>query len=97
MSLKKNMLPGIGLCIAIAIPSWLLGKQFPLIGGPVFSILLGMVIAMFYKNRNRTQTGINFTSKKILQLAVILLGFGLNLWEIAEVGVTSLPIIVLLA
>ena len=35
-----------------------------------------------------------FTSKKILQYAVILLGFGLNLAQIAQVGATSLPIIV---
>lgn len=32
--------------------------------------------------------------KKILQLAVILLGFGLNLSEIARVGASSLPIII---
>lgn len=33
------------------------------------------------------------TSKKILQYAVILLGFGLNLSEIVKVGAQSLPII----
>ena len=38
--------------------------------------------------------GITYTSKKILQYAVILLGFGLNLAQIAQVGATSLPIIV---
>ena len=39
------------------------------------------------------EAGVKFTSKKILQYAVILLGFGLNLAQIAQVGATSLPII----
>ena len=38
--------------------------------------------------------GIAYTSKKVLPYAVILLGFGLNLAQIAQVGATSLPIIV---
>lgn len=37
--------------------------------------------------------GIAFTSKKILQYAVILLGFGMNLTDILEKGQQSLPII----
>ena len=32
-TIKKN-LPGIAVCLSIAIPSWLLGKLVPVIGGP---------------------------------------------------------------
>ena len=85
--------PGIGLCLGLALPSWLLGQAFPVIGGPVFAILLGMAVALVYRNKGRTQAGIAFTSKKILQYAVVLLGFGLNLSQIAQVGALSLPII----
>ena len=38
--LKKNW-KGLLLCLAIALPSWFLGKALPVIGGPVFAILLG--------------------------------------------------------
>ena len=38
--------------------------------------------------------GVKFTSKKILQWAVIILGFSLNLGTIAKVGTQSLPVIV---
>ena len=89
----KTLLPGFGLCFALALPCWFLGKALPVIGGPVFAILAGMLVALFYKQRRSTTAGIAFTSKKILQYAVILLGFGLNLSEIARVGLTSLPII----
>lgn len=94
MEKVKEIGPGVGLCLILAIPSWLLGKVFPLVGGPVFAILMGMVVALFYTRKGRTQSGIAYTSKKVLQYAVVLLGFGLNLSEIAQVGALSLPIIV---
>ena len=94
MTQVKNLGPGLLLCLALAIPSWLLGKRFPIVGGPVFAILAGMAVTLFYRDKKSTQAGIAYTSKKLLQSAVILLGFGLNLSEIAKVGLTSLPIIV---
>ena len=85
---------GLALCLAIAIPAWLLGQAFPIIGGPIISILLGMLVTIPIKDKTNLAAGIKFTSKKILQWAVILLGFGLNLGVILETGVQSLPIIV---
>ena len=89
---KKNV-PGIGLCLLIAIPSWIFGKLFPIVGAAVIAILLGMVVAVFFKEKGIFSDGIKFTSKKILQYAVILLGFGLNLNVIFKTGLQSLPII----
>ncbi|MGC2874094.1 YeiH family protein [Ihubacter sp. mB4P-1] len=85
---------GLLLCLAIAIPSWFLGKAFPIIGGAVIAILAGMIVTIFFKEKGSFEAGIKFTSKKILQWAVILLGFGLNLNVIVETGKQSLPIIV---
>ncbi|MDE6606247.1 MAG: YeiH family protein [Lachnospiraceae bacterium] len=90
--IRKNF-KGFLLCLIIAVPSWFLGTLFPIIGGPVIAILAGMVITMFIKNKSPFEDGIKFTSKKILQYAVILLGFGLNLTVILETGKQSLPII----
>ena len=99
MELVKNfgsMWKGVLFCLAIAVPAWLLGKQFEVIGGPVFAILIGMVLALIVPQGTGAplQKGVKFTSKKVLQYAVILLGFGLNLSQIAQVGATSLPIII---
>ncbi len=94
MNFIKNNWKGMALCLAIAIPSWFLGQQFEVIGGPVFAIIFGMIITLFIKSKDALQPGITYTSKKILQYAVVLLGFGLNLSTIAQTGAQSLPIIV---
>ena len=91
--MRKNYL-GILVCLGIAVPAWLLGKAFPIIGGPVLSILFGMLIALFWSEKGKAAAGIKWTSKIILQTAVVLLGFGLNLGVIFETGKQSLPIIV---
>lgn len=89
---KKNG-AGLLLCLLIAIPSWLLGKAVPVVGGPVFSILIGMIVTLILTDKTVFSPGINFTSKKILQTAVVFLGFGMNLTEILAKGKQSLPII----
>lgn len=92
-TVKKNAL-GVLICLLIAVPAWLLGRRFEVIGGPVFAILFGMVIALFWKDQGKAKSGVTYTSKKILQLAVVLLGFGMNLGSVLKVGGQSLPIIV---
>ncbi len=93
MNLIKTNAKGILLCLIIAVPAWFLGTLVPVVGGPVFSILLGMLAAIVIKDKTHWKAGISFTSKKILQLAVVLLGFGMNLSVIVSTGVQSLPII----
>ena len=95
MKIIKENSPGILLCLAIALPSWFLGKHFPVIGGPVIAIIAGMIITLLIKNKSRLEPGIKFTSKKILQWAVILLGFGLNLNVILKTGAQSLPMLLI--
>ena len=89
----KSTWRGILLCLFIAVPAWVLGQLVPVIGSPVFSILIGMVAAVLIKDKTKLGPGIAYTSKKVLQYAVILLGFGMNLSVIASTGLQSLPII----
>lgn len=84
---------GILLSLVIAVPAYFLGKLFPIVGGPVIAIVAGMIITLFIKEKAPFADGIKFVSKKVLQYAVILLGFGLNLSVVAKTGAQSLPII----
>ena len=93
MEFLKDKWKGILLCLILALPCWFLGWAVPVVGAPVFGILLGMALMRFLPAREQLKGGIAFTSKKVLQYAVILLGFGLNLSVVLETGVQSLPII----
>lgn len=90
----KDFLPGIFITFVIAIPAIILGTKFPLVGGPVFAIVFGMLLGIFLKPKSKEEKGLNFASKQLLQYAVILLGFGLSILEVTKVGLTSLPIII---
>lgn len=100
--LKKNSF-GIITCALIAGISTMLAKisigsfSFEVIGAPVFAILMGMVITLIAPKlaaNDKMKSGITFSAKKILQYAVIILGFSLNLGTIAKVGAQSLPVII---
>ena len=94
---------GIILCITIAGVATLLSGlhigsfSMEIIGAPVLSILMGMIITLIKPTLAESKSmkeGIRFTSKKILQWAVIILGFSLNLGTIAKMGGQSLPVII---
>ena len=91
MTVWEKRLPGIGLCLAIALVAWFVVELLPVLevmGSAVLAILIGMVIALFWKDQKSAKSGITYTSKKVLQLAVVLLGFGMNLSSVLQVGGT---------
>ncbi len=99
----KDIYRGIAFCACVsAVATFLSGLSFgavsfEVIGAPVFAILMGMIITLIVPSlatNENMKTGIQFTSKKILQWAVIILGFSLNMRTILSVGTKSLPIIV---
>ncbi len=85
---------GLFVSVIIAIPATYLGKIFPVMGAPVIAIFMGMCLMPFLKNYRALDLGLTFTTKKILQTAVVLMGFSLSLNVILKNGMDSLPIIV---
>lgn len=103
MKFIKTNLGGVLVCAVIAAFAELFSTiqigsfSFSLIGAPVAAIITGMIITLLAPKFSANKYflgGIKFTSKKILQWAVIILGFSLNLGTIASVGGKSLPVIV---
>lgn len=92
-TIKENF-KGILLCLAISSIAWIAGNKFPIIGGPIIAILIGMVMNLVIKDKANFDKGIKFCSKKVLQYAVVLLGFGMNLSIVFSTGKQSLPIII---
>ncbi|WP_253208799.1 YeiH family protein [Streptomyces niphimycinicus] len=87
-------MPGLTLVLVLAAASTVVGKAFPLVGGPVTGIVLGVLLAALKKPGARLRPGIGFASKRILQASVVLLGSQLSLAQIVHVGVGSIPVMV---
>lgn len=84
-----SLIPGLLYAFAIAVPAWFLGRLVPIIGGAVFAITFGLVAGSLFRPA-ATLPGIKFTSKKILQYSIILLGFEMSIGRVLSVGSRSL-------
>lgn len=96
MKFMKQNIPGILVAAILAYISIMLSGLVPqnLIGGGVFALLIGMLLNPFISKYIGLQGGLTFTSKKILRLAIILMGLGLNFTQVVEVGKYSIIVMV---
>lgn len=95
MSWFKNNTPGIFFSFILALLASYLGKLFPIIGGPIFGILIGIIINNILGKPKSTLKGIAFTSKKILQWAIVVLGASLSLTQVLKTGMESFYIMII--
>ncbi|HUH32270.1 MAG TPA: YeiH family protein [Rhodanobacter sp.] len=88
----RALVPGLVLAVTIGVVALILGRQAPLIGGPVIGIVLGIVVRNLLTPPERCNPGIAFAGKKVLQWSIIALGFGLSLDQVAKTGLASLSV-----
>lgn len=91
--MNTQYIPGILFSFIFAVPAYFLGKAYPIIGGPIFGILLG-ILAAGSKRPAAFEVGISFTGKKILQYSIILLGFEMNLFNVLDIGAKSFSVMI---
>lgn len=60
------------------------------IGALVLSLMLGMMFQLYRPAIQKAESGIGFISNKFLRLGIILLGFKLNLIDLAHAGVKTI-------
>lgn len=87
-----KLVPGALICIAVASFATVFGQLLPIVGAPVFSIVLGLVIASIRPLPAAFEPGVAFASKTLLQWSIVLLGLHLSLTQIARGGLASLPV-----
>ncbi|KQX97257.1 hypothetical protein ASD22_08175 [Rhodanobacter sp. Root480] len=90
----RTVLPGLALAVAVAVIALLLGRCLPLIGGPVFGMVLGLLVRSVLAPDARFVPGIAFASTTVLQASIIALGFGLSLDQVVATGMRSLSVTV---
>lgn len=86
------LVPGLALAAVLGLLAHLIGTQVPVIGGPVVGILLGLILGTLLGPRQALAPGTGFAAKRVLQTAVVLLGLGLSLGQVARIGLDTLPV-----
>lgn len=89
-SRPPSPLYGLALAVVVGVFAMILGRWVPIIGGPVFGILLGIAIRNTVGVGPVFRPGLQFASKQILQWSIIALGFGLSIQQVAKTGLESL-------
>ncbi len=88
MAKIKSILPGILLCIAIALVAIVINKVLPidLIGIALISLLLGMLLNPVISKYKLFGQGINWTSNRMLRIGIILTGITLSFSQVFQAG-----------
>lgn len=87
---------GLGLSLAIAVIAWILGGSVPVVGAPIFAILIGVVIANTLGGaRLNGALRISKVSGYALRTGIVLLGATLNLGDVLRTGLSSLWLLAL--
>jgi len=83
--------PGLLLTCAVAVGATAIGAAVPLVGAPVAGIVLGVLLSGMVGPR--LLPGVRFAGRRILQVAVALLGAQLSLTQVVHIGAGSLPVV----
>lgn len=88
-----TLAPGLALSVAIAAVAQVLGHLFPLVGGAVIAIAIGVLVRHALGLPARCAPGVRLAGKRLLQVAIALLGAGLSLGDVWTTGSSSLVVL----
>lgn len=94
--------PGVAVALAVGLVAAVVGREVPVVGGPVPAVVLGGVVGWAVRRRRSEdgragdlgglQPGAKFASSRVLQFAVVLLGAQLSIREVLRIGGETLPV-----
>lgn len=87
-----NYIPGILSAVVVALCGLMLSSLIPknLVSEGVFALLVGMVFHPLIKKFPILMSGINFTGKRLLKIAIIGMGVSLRISQVITIGSFSL-------
>ncbi|WP_108649143.1 YeiH family protein [Dongshaea marina] len=90
----KRGFSGVLLCVALAGCGIVLNRWIP-IGAVTITIILGFVVGNLIPLPKTLDTGIRFSEKQLLGLAIMLLGSKLNFVMLSQLGLKAILVILL--
>ncbi|SJZ32936.1 YeiH family protein [Selenihalanaerobacter shriftii] len=90
----KDKTPGLVLAVIIGMLGRYLSNWIPNLGGVTLAIILGFIIGNIFKLDDKYDLGIRYAEKKLLAVAIMLMGLKLELDVLSQLGFSSILIIV---
>ncbi|KXS45127.1 MULTISPECIES: YeiH family protein [unclassified Candidatus Frackibacter] len=94
MNFFKDKGAGLVLTIIIGIGSRYLSNWIPHLGGVTLAIIVGFLVSNIFSIGGNYEAGIRFVEKKILAMAIMLMGLKLELNILSQLGFSSILVIV---
>jgi len=94
VSRAKELLPGLGIALAVSVVAFVVHQRVDVISPHVISVFFGMLGATFGRIEESFKPGLKFSAKKILRAGIVLLGFRLSLSELGKLGPRALVAVV---
>ncbi|HLO01803.1 MAG TPA: putative sulfate exporter family transporter [Symbiobacteriaceae bacterium] len=91
---RLERIPGALLALAVAVFAWLVGEALPVIGAPVLAIVTGVGLSAWRAPSARLKPGLKWTAKAVLQIAIVLMGFGLSFAQVWRTGAESFVVMI---
>lgn len=88
-------LPGILICLGIAILSKLLAIYIPKLGAPTLSILIGILVGNIVGQKEILSRGTKFCEYTLLSISIVFLGATLSISSILHIGFKGLSFILI--
>jgi len=82
----QTKISGILFSSIIGAVAFIAAPYVPMANSIVLALLLGIVITNIINLPEKLNSGINFSSKNLLETAIIFLGFGISFQDIANLG-----------
>lgn len=94
--LNKNIFPGFGLSLLVAIISYVLNIfVFKGVGAATIAILLGIILGNIYFKQPILFTGTDWAEKKLLEFSVMFLGATVTFQTIQKLGLNGIGFVIL--
>lgn len=87
------VIPGVALCCGMGFLAILLAAYVP-VGAVTLAIILGLIVGNSLRINDQFKSGINYSEKYLLSIAIALLGVQLNFSILSELGYATILMIV---
>lgn len=90
---EDSLIPGVLMAVVIAVMANAIGKVYPVIGGAVTAIIIGFLARNFLGLPKIFEKGLDYTIKKLLKVAIVLMGFGLSFATVVEISASAVLVV----